>query len=82
MSHGKFTPTIQLIVESVFLDNLDAPLAQSPLTPVLCPEGHIGVLRSGKKPRFLDLFEALPPAGGKSGRDHLKAMLVGIFCRS
>lgn len=82
MVHRELTAAIFLVVKVVFFDDFQASLAQSALAPILSPECHIGVMRRGKNAGFFNLFKAFPTARSKGGCYYLKAMFLGVFCRS
>ena len=72
----EFTATILLVIEVKFFQQLVTTFIEATLAPVLGPKG--GTLNSlfCKMPSILDLFEALPTAGGKCGGKVLDAKFL------
>ena len=84
LTRRELTATILLIIETIRLEQLIAPLLQATLAPVLCPEhsaGH-GLFRRPSCPFYL--FQVLPATGSQRGSEVFHAefgCLVGRSCQ-
>ena len=64
LPHTEFTSAIQLIIEVIFLDDLQATFLQTVLAPVMVPPDDFAIWRddllTGPAPGFIDLIKRFP----------------------
>ena len=76
--HAEFAPTVLLVVEGVFLEQLVAPFLQAAFAPVLFPKLGTGIAGGGAASGFVNLVEAFPARRGKGCGKEGKAVFGGI----
>lgn len=64
LPHTEFTSAIQLIIEIIFLDDMQATFLQTVLAPVMVPPDDFAIWRdhllAGPTSGFIDLVKRLP----------------------